>query len=99
MKKSRVTSLQMEDLYKKFKSSGLSRQQFCKRENLTYTTFGYWIKKYEISKGVPSFKELVVPVAVQSVQSDFPELIVEFPSGAKLRLFSLVDSGWLKSLL
>jgi hypothetical protein len=94
MKFSQENENKMRLLYEKMVKSSLSRKQFCKAENLSYTTFGYWVKKFESRS---SFKEVIVssPAPVQRAM----EVEVEFPTGVKLRSSTLPDAAWLKSLM
>ena len=94
MKYSQENEDKMRLLYKKMVKGSLSRKQFCKAENLAYSTFGYWVKKFE-SK--PSFKEVIIPNSVPVQRANEVEL--EFPTGVKLRFSNLPDAAWLKSLI
>ena len=94
MKYSQENEDTMRLLYKKMIKSSLSRKQFCKAENLAYSTFGYWVKKFE-SKS--SFKEVIVSNSAPVEKAN--EVEVEFPTGVKLRFSNLPDAAWLKSLI
>jgi hypothetical protein len=94
MKYSQENEDKMRLLYKKMIKSSLSRKQFCKAEKVAYSTFGYWVKKFE-SKS--SFKELIVSNATPVQRANQVE--VEFPTGVKLRFSDLPDAAWLKSLI
>ena len=42
---------QMYLTMEKWQTSGLSQIEFCKREKLATSTFGYWLRKYRKAKG------------------------------------------------
>lgn len=98
MKMTEENEERMRLLYKKMQSSGLSRKRFCKIENLAYSTFGYWVKKFDKSKRV--FKEIkVVKTESASCIPSTAEFVLEFPSGAKLTFNHLADPTWIKSIV
>ena len=97
MKMTEENEERMRLLYKKMQSCGLSRKQFCKNENLAYSTFGYWVKKFDKNKAV--FKEIRVGQKEPLPSIPSTEFVLEFPSGAKLTFNHLADPTWIKSIV
>lgn len=88
----------MQALNQKMLNSKLSRKKFCKIENLAYSTFGYWVKKFEKESTV--FKEIKIASKASSpFIASAPEFVIEFPTGAKLTFNHLVDPAWIKSIV
>lgn len=71
-----------------WQQSGLSQRDYCKLNNLTFSSFGYWRKRLQISESTSS---KLVPV---SVSVSRPAMInVYLPSGIRLEapLHSLAE--------
>lgn len=94
-KKGHRTPEEMMSILSAWKSSGLSRQVFCKEHQLPYSVFQYWNRKFnEENKPVESsFMEL------SNTPSSFPELAILFPSGAKIVLSGNPDPDFIRSLV
>lgn len=87
----------------KYLASNLTQKQFCEQEQLTYSTFQLWLKKYRQTNGdsenarchagnnfVPlTFKPLAVP----------SEYTIEYPNGVVLRVSSPIDLATLIRLI
>jgi transposase len=86
------TKEEMRQLYAQWQQSGLSRQAFCKQENIHYATFHYWHKQFnQLQDGGFSEVSLAPPQTVSA------ELI--FPSGVRMVFHSTPPVGWLKELV
>ena len=53
---------EMMTLIERWQESGKTQQVFCQEENLTYTTFYYWLKRYRRGVDGGSF----LPVEISS---------------------------------
>ena len=92
----------------KWQASGLSQLEFCKRENLSKSTFGYWLKKYRKEKGQPkpSRKKTVkafIPVEVSKTM-EVPvlsngQIQITYPNGVKVRCPASINMHQLKTLI
>ena len=81
-----------------WKNSGQSQQDFCKTENLAYSVFHYWFKKYrgqEATSTSPAF----VPVHIKSMQSGSPLAELIFPDGRRVNFYQSIDASFLRTLL
>ena len=81
-----------------WKRSGQRQQDFCKAENLAYSVFHYWHKKYredQTASSSPAF----VPVRIAGVQSGSPVTELIFPDGRRVNFYQSVEASFLRSLL
>ena len=90
--RSRRSESQWRAILNKYERSGLSQDQFCKREGLPLTTFGLWRRKLRAASLAPqpaSFIEVCIPENVEvtdvQVSQAKPDLVVELPYGVVLR--------------
>jgi hypothetical protein len=98
MKKTPENEERMYLLYKKLEKSGLSQKKFCLEENVPYSTFGYWVKKFGSKDS--AFREIKVSAKEIPPSVACPtEFTLEFPSGTKLTFNHLVDPAWIKSIV
>ena len=86
----------------KWRASGLSQYQFCKQENLSKSTFGYWVKKYKQEKSIsgsspkkPDKTFLPVEFSASKDSSDnTPEHItITYPNGIQVSCPLILDSN------
>ena len=87
-------------LIREWERSELSQEKFFKQHRIPGSTFAYWRKKYlrEISqgKGHDSF----IPVKVNGVDENTPELLqVIYPNGVRLVCSPGMDLSRLKPLI
>jgi hypothetical protein len=86
------TSEKMEQLLRKWQSSGQSKMAFCKSEGISYATFNYRMKRFsKISDS--GFSE----VSLKGLSTPNCELI--FPSGVRMIFGSTPSMSYLKELL
>jgi hypothetical protein len=99
MKKTRHTEEEMKTLYANWQKSGLNKKVYCQQIGMPHATFFYWIKKLSAKEPVsaPGFMEL--DLAPHFPDSETVFLEIEYPSGARLKLYRPVDASWVKSLL
>lgn len=89
----------MKTLYADWQNSGMNKKAFCQQAGIPHATFFYWIKKFaaqDISSS-PEFMEL--NFAPQLINSEAVFLEIEYPSGARVKLYRQADASWIKSLL
>jgi len=112
--KTRYTKQKMLAYYKEWQESGLGKKAYCSQKGLTASTFFYWIRKLALQKqsfsppaiSLPSpagFRELALPAPVEITAArpaaGEPLLEIEYPSGARLKLYRQAEASWIKSLL
>lgn len=84
---------QMDEIYQRWMSSGMSRKAFCKQSGIAYGTFQYWCKRIMPDSEGSGFKELVVePVSGVCLE-------VFFPSGARIIFQGEPSASWLRELV
>ena len=81
-----------------WKNSGQSQQDFCKAENLVYSVFHYWYKKYR-GQEATSISPAFVPVHIKSMQSGSPMAELIFPDGRRVNFYQSIDASFLRTLL
>lgn len=87
------TSEQMQLVISKWQTSGLSKKEFCRQQDITYQTFHYWYKRLT-SAPAAGFTE----ISVQGHDSTGRSEIV-FPSGVRMILHGEPSASWLRELL
>lgn len=72
----------MFGLIKSFQSSGLTMKAFCARQNLAYSTFQYWHKKFKSEQYLsgPAFTEVKVE------GSPSRKIVVRYSSGTEVHI-------------
>lgn len=89
----------MRARYEEWKSSGLSMKTFSEENELAYSTFSYWVRKFNSDGGVAAgFVELNVGSDGGSL-SPAPVVEIEYRSGTKVRFYCLADASVIKSLV
>ena len=108
-----MTKVQFDELYNRFKESGLNVRDFCNNEGFTESRFYYWQKKLNsvnkssglipllIDKSVSSPADNHVHSKVQPCQQQDDDLAVEvaYLNGATLRIKGNVDASLLRTLI
>ena len=79
MSNSTLKAAQMSALITAWRSSGVSKKDFCASSNINIHTFTYWLDKERIPPVVGGFLDL-------GVVGDSVPLDLHFPQGAVLRL-------------
>lgn len=99
MKKTRHTEEEMKTLYANWQKSGLNKKAYCQQIGLPHATFFYWIKKFS-SKEVSSAADFMeLDIAPPFLNYEAVLLEIEYPSGARLKLYRQAEASWIKSLL
>jgi hypothetical protein len=91
----------MFSLIELWRTSNLTQLDFCKKKDLDYQKFHYWLRKYKVSRGevtsgkaAPSFVKVDLP---SMVTTGAVELYL--PDGRKLIFHQRVEVAFLRSLL
>ena len=91
-----------------WRESKLSQEQFCQRENISISTFQYWLKKQRdinVPKQEPKkkkqSKETFIPVQVNEhlVESIEHHLEITYPNGVKLTCPANMEINQIKTLI
>ena len=80
-------SRQMYAVIEKYQNSPLSQKAFCKQEDLPYSTFTYWLKKYREHQQTADFIPMKINERSPQKQSEWCE--IEFPGGIVIRIGGL----------
>lgn len=88
----------MKALYAEWQQSGLSKKAFCQQMDIPHSSFFYWIKKFNSSENSPAsdFMELDFSTSYNTAPVF---LEIEYPTGARLKLYRQAEASWIKSLL
>jgi len=107
-KNQKYSKEQMYLAKEKWQSSGLTQLQFCKRENLSKSTFGYWLKKYRKEQGQPkpsrekpvkAFIPVEVPKTMEVPVLGNGQIEITYPNGVKVSCPESINVHQLKSLI
>jgi transposase-like protein len=91
-KQDRITrQTEMLSLIEQWQESGKSQQLFCQENNLTYTTFYYWLRRYRHGLDESSF----LPIEISSGS----HIEIRYPGGVVLQLPAATRLSTVKQLL
>jgi transposase-like protein len=92
-KNQKYTQEEMYMAIELWQESGLSLKKFCIRENISSSTFSYWLRKFrnEVRSNTESAKNFI-PVTIGSdqleqTQASFPEfkvIFISYPNGVQV---------------
>jgi len=86
---------EMATLISSWETSGLSKQEFCKRHQISYSVFLYWSKKIkEQNTGVPDSDFVEIK---ESRRVSVFEII--FPTGCVIRFSEQADPSFIRKLV
>jgi len=87
----------------KYLASGLKQKQFCLQEQLTYSTFQLWLKKYRQANADSTHERSqsgnnFVPITFQprAAKADY---VIEYPNGVVLRVSREIEPQTLIQLI
>jgi hypothetical protein len=87
----------------KYLTSKLTQKQFCEHEQLTYSTFQLWLKKYRQENADPTHEHgrpgnNFVPLTFKpsAVKTDY---VIEYPNGVVLRVSEAIEPQMLIKLI
>ncbi|MDZ7366877.1 MAG: hypothetical protein ONB43_13560 [candidate division KSB1 bacterium] len=89
----------------KYLASGLSQKAFCAQENLVFSTFQCWLRKYRAhhrqAEAPSAPANRFIPLHVRETPPAPPPLscVIEFPNGVNIRLSGQVDAQLLSHLI
>lgn len=95
----------MRRLYEQWQSSGLGKAAFCRQHGIGKSTFHYWVKKLgeegvQPSRTVSNMGFSQIPVQpVMAAQDQQALVMISFPSGMRVELYSPVEASFLKDLM
>ena len=89
----------MFSMIETWKSSGQSQQEFCRAQDLAYSVFHYWYKKYRQEKDPTPASSAFVSLQVQPVRLGSPAVEVIFTDGKRINFYQAVEVSFLRSLL
>ena len=84
-----------------WKTSGQSQQLFCKENQIAYSNFHYWFKKYK-AQHEESSREAFLPVQIKKPLTSAPGPVVMelvLSNGHRLNFYQTVDVSYLRALL
>ena len=84
-----------------WKTSGQSQQLFCKENQIVYSNFHYWFKKYKAQQEGGS-DELFLPVQIKKrLPSPSGPIVMELVlnDGRRLNFYQALDASYLRALL
>lgn len=84
-----------------WKASGQSQQLFCKENQIVYSNFHYWFKKYK-SQQEGGSDELFLPVQIKKalpLPSGSVVMELVLGDGRRLNFYQTVDTSYLRALL
>jgi hypothetical protein len=99
----RDTKREMFAHYEAWKQSGIGQRDYCRQHAISYTTFKYWVVKYN-KENPKASKPGFVPVKIKpnpehEVQTPTGQLHFLFPNGVQMRCPETIDSNLLKHLI
>ncbi len=97
----------MYTFVEKWYESGISQSKFCIDENISKSTFGYWVTKFRKEKGITrsslknpkTFIPLELPEAVSLPATENHQIEINYPNGIRLSCPVNIDVTQLKSLI
>jgi hypothetical protein len=90
----------MFSLIESWKASGQNQHEFCKANNLAYSGFHYWYKKYREGKASNGPTDFVpVHLGHPGAGNGRPVSELAFPDGRRLSFYQPVEASFLRALL
>ncbi len=89
----------------KYLASDVTQKEFCQQENLSYSTFQFWLHKYRKAnnscKNNESSQAPFVPInfCEPNARSSHQSCTIEFPNGVVVRFSETVDVRYLSQLV
>lgn len=98
MKHIRHTEEEMKAMYAQWQQSGLNKKEYCQQAGIVPSKFFYWAKKFRENGASPSSDFLELDLSSHPNNGNV-FLEIEYPSGARLKLYGQAEASWVKSLL
>ena len=99
MTQPKKTAGEMFPLIERYLAGHLSQKAFCDEHGLSLAQLNYWIAKYRRQGATPQHEQSGAFVEICPAPAGEALLEVVYPSGVRLRLFSLVEPAYLERLL
>lgn len=85
-------------LVEQFQQSGTSRREFCLEHDMPTSTFGYWIRRYQNSRGTDSGTRFI-PIDLSGSTPPAPnDVEIHYPNGVRISVPSR-DPAWIGQLI
>jgi hypothetical protein len=98
MQNNELTRQKMFSLIDQWQQSDISQKRFCEQNNIQYSVFHYWYKRYRIQNQDPEASKQFIKLAVSPLTgSGYAELVL--PDGKRLLFHQPVTSDYLKTLI
>jgi len=84
-------------IIEKYLASGLTQKQFCLQEQLAYSTFQLWLKKYRqananiLSEQKQNNRFVPLTFTPPATKPGSPHYIIEYPNGVVLRVNGSIE--------
>ena len=77
----------MQQMVEQWHQSGISQRQFCEKNQIKLSTFGYWVLKYNEAKiPDPGFASLRISPEPENT-SQVPKMEIELSGGVFVRIY------------
>ena len=91
-------------LIEKYVDSGLTQDKFCEQQQLAYSTFQFWLKKYRQENPDRTTKQqsptnTFLPLTFTSPRTESALLVIEYPNGVKLHVYGAMKPQLLLQLI
>jgi hypothetical protein len=91
-------------LIEKYLDSGLTQDKFCEQQQLAYSTFQFWLKKYRQvnsnrAKEQQSPANTFLPLTFTSPKNDPAPMVIEYPNGVILHINGAIEPQLLIQLI
>ena len=95
---------EMFRVIEQFLSSNQSRQEFCQRHGIRYSTLHWWLGQYRQRNGqsqhnTPSQKKFIPIELKPSAATNQPHYQIEYPNGVVLHLYGQFDAQLITELV
>jgi hypothetical protein len=84
-------------MIEEWEESRLSQKEFCKKINIGYSVFQYWLKKYKSKSSLPEAGPDFISLQINE-SSSLPSAEILLSNGTRIILKS-VDSTFIRSLI
>jgi hypothetical protein len=70
-----------------WQSSGKSQNRYCKENELSISTFSYWLKQYRTTHNESPEQNSFIPLTVADTLKDERRFEMELPDGVTIRIY------------
>jgi hypothetical protein len=91
-------------IIEKYLNSGLTQDKFCEQQQLAYSTFQFWLKKYrqenpDRAKKQQSSDTRFLPLTFTPPKTEPASLVIEYPNGVILHVHGVMEPQLLLQLI